>query len=95
LNDIYVKRINPLNISQDTVRVYAKLLFFGENYDNSRHNGGYGDNHVSIKKMGTDDYTFGGKPVELPAANMMQIQIKSGGNFSYTSRVRTPLITNV
>jgi len=37
-NDIYAKNLKPL-YSQDTVRVYAKLLIFGENYDLSKHYG--------------------------------------------------------
>ena len=45
--------------------------------------------------MGPLDYTINGNQVVLPDANKMQIQVKSVGNFSYTSRVRTPLITNV
>jgi hypothetical protein len=45
--------------------------------------------------MSPGDYTYNGANVVIPPENMMQIQVKSVGNFSYTSRVRTPLITNV
>ena len=44
--------------------------------------------------MSPGDYTFGGVAPPIPDANKMQIQVKSGGNLSYASRVRTPLITN-